>query len=429
MKTVLLFILSLSLATGLTQAASDQKTKKKTPGKAPQQQTLTIESPKSGSMVSGTIEIVVRGTSVFQQVAASVPGATHVKLEPAVGDPTRWVGKLDTTLIPNGQAQVQVSGNIKSSRASTTLRVDNPNRLFFGDLHSHSMFSDGVLLPETAIDHARNTSKLDFFVLTDHLERGTDATWMDTNEMSYRAHENGRFVVVPGLEWTKSFGHMNIFNPQKRVWPTGLEDFFKEAAAYNVILQVNHASSDKWNFNGLPYNATGDKVVRLFEVRSDKEDEVFRRALASGWHVAPTGTDDSHTDQWGVRAWTGVLMPGLSKSNLLEALRQRHVYSTTDRNCRLRFGVNSAMMGEIIEEPQDTVRISVQVEDPDDQDTIARVEILGDGEVIKTYQPNATRLDQTFATDAAPGKHYYYVRIVQTDGQKLWSAPIWISKR
>ncbi|HCN75994.1 MAG TPA: hypothetical protein DIT13_02220 [Verrucomicrobiales bacterium] len=284
-------------------------------------------------------------------------------------------------------------------------------------------------MPETAIAYARNTSKLDFFVLTDHLERGTDATWMDTNEMSYRAHENGRFVVLPGLEWTKSFGHMNIFNPGKRVWPAGLEDFFKEAAAHNVIVQVNHAASAKWNFNGLPYNETGDKVVKLFEVRRDEEDEVFRRALANGWHVAPTGTDDSHSAEWGVRAWTGVLMPGLSKANLLDALRQRRVYSTTDRNCRLRFELNGAKMGEVISAQQENVTITVQVEDPDAQDTLARVEILADGSVLKTIEPRGPRVAETLTDLPAPGAHYYYVRVVQADRQKLWSAPIWVTKR
>ena len=71
----------------------------------------------------------------------------------------------------------------------------------------------------------------------------------------------------------------------------------------------------------------------------------------------------------------------------------------------------------------------VQIEDPEAQDTIARVEILGDGEVGKTYRPNTTKLDETFAPEAAPGKHCYYIRVGQTDGQKLWSTPIWITMR
>lgn len=429
MKTPLFVVLSLALLAGSSHAAAAQKGKASTPAKSTQATPLVVESPKPGSRVSGILDVVVRSSEKLQQVAVSVPGATHAKLSSVAGDPSRWEGKLDTTFIPNGEAQVQVSSNVKGGKAMIPVKVDNPDRLFFGDLHAHSMFSDGVLLPETALEYARNTAKLDFFVLTDHLERGTDATWMDTNEMSYRAHENGRFVVMPGLEWTKSFGHMNIFNPGKRMWPAGLDDFFKEAAAHNVVLQVNHAASAKWNFNGLPYNEAGDKVVRLFEVRRDEEDEVFRRALASGWHVAPTGTDDSHSAEWGVRAWTGVLMPGLSKANLLDALRQRRVYSTTDRNCRLRFELNGAKLGEILAEPQDSVNITVQVEDPDAQDSLARVEILADGEVIKTLQPGGTKVEEMLVAQPAPGAHYYYVRVVQTDGQKLWSAPIWVTKK
>ena len=98
MKTTFLFVLSLALATVIAQAASGKKVKTSTPAKAPQPQTLVIESPKSGGTVSGTVDVVVRGMEVFQQIAASVPGATHVKLTPAEGDSSRWVGKIDTTL-------------------------------------------------------------------------------------------------------------------------------------------------------------------------------------------------------------------------------------------------------------------------------------------------------------------------------------------
>jgi hypothetical protein len=57
------------------------------------------------------------------------------------------------------------------------------------------------------------------------------------------------------------------------------------------------------------------------------------------------------------------------------------------------------------------------------------VEILADGVVIKTLQPQGTKVDETVAMQPASGAHYYYVRVVQADGQKLWSAPIWVTKR
>lgn len=102
---------------------------------------------------------------------------------------------------------------------------------------------------------------------------------------------------------------------------------------------------------------------------------------------------------------------------------------TTDRNCRLRFELNGAKLGEIVAAAQDSVTITVQVEDPDAGDTLARVEILADGVVIKTLQPQGTKVEETLVAQPAPGAHYYYVRVVQTDGQKLWSAPIWVTTK
>ena len=36
----------------------------------------------------------------------------------------------------------------------------------------------------------------------------------------------------------------------------------------------------------------------------------------------------------------------------------------------------------------------------------------------------------TYLDNSAPkGKHYYYVRVEQTDGQLAWSSPFWVNYR
>jgi hypothetical protein len=109
------------------------------------------------------------------------------------------------------------------------------------------------------------------------------------------------------------------------------------------------------------------------EVRGDEEQKAFIRALNAGWQIAPDGSDDAHSPNWGncIR-WTGILAPGLSKRCILDALKNRHVYSTLDRNCQLSFTVNGATMDDILAEPVKTVKVRVAVQDADAGDTSPR---------------------------------------------------------
>src|SRR5215470_17383292 len=46
-----------------------------------------------------------------------------------------------------------------------------PQQVFFGNLHSHTSYSDGSGTPAEAYNHARNVAHLDFLVITDHNHR------------------------------------------------------------------------------------------------------------------------------------------------------------------------------------------------------------------------------------------------------------------
>jgi hypothetical protein len=164
--------------------------------------------------------------------------------------------------------------------------------------------------------------------------------------------------------------------------------FYKAAAEAGVVLKFNHPGDGTKTHSGLEYSEIGDRAVELMEVRQPAEEQAFIRALDNGWHLAPEGSDDTHSPNWGnVKSWTGILAPGLSKRNILDALADRRVYSTLDRDCRLTFEVNGAPMGTILDAPCKAVQIAVAVEDAGDQ--TAKIEIFEDGVVVQTDAPNA----------------------------------------
>ncbi len=90
--------------------------------------------------------------------------------------------------------------------------------IYWGDIHTHSMLSDGSGSPEHSFFYARYISCLDFYALTEHGEHldlfglapkgsGLSST---LERATNKAYEPFEFVSFQGLEWTT--GYITTFN-------------------------------------------------------------------------------------------------------------------------------------------------------------------------------------------------------------------------
>jgi hypothetical protein len=389
---------------------------------------VQLLSPKADQLLDGLVDVrLTLPAGISDPVYVSLGGPPWTKAQKAP-DSDEYRAQLNSRMVPNGDQNLIVKTPNKRADITIPVKVKNSLRIYFADLHAHTGYSDGVLIPAEACNYARNTAKLDVFSLTDHLEYVDDAEWLDCREAAFKANENGAFVAIPGLEWTKKTGHMNIFDPKTRHWPEDTAAFYAAAAAAGVTCKFNHPGNGEKVHDGLAYSEIGDKAVQLMEVRRPEEEKAYLRALKLGWHIAPDGSDDTHVPNWGSTfAWTGLLMPGLSQRNVLHALANRSCYSTLDRNCLLTFTVNGTAMGGIIENPVKDVSAVISVKDPDADDVIIDIELFQDGVVIQTDAPNSSRRRWRTSFDAAPGPHFYFAKITQADGNMLWSAPVWLT--
>ena len=102
-----------------------------------------------------------------------------------------------------------------------------------------------------------------------------------------------------------------------------------------------------------------------------------------------------------------------------------------DRNCRLSFEVCGAVMGDVVAKPVEEADVRVAVDDPDAADTVAKIELFEDGKVVDVYQPEpepgAALATWSVKRKATPGSHHYFVKVTQTDGDMIWSAPVWLA--
>jgi len=96
--------------------------------------------------------------------------------------------------------------------------IDAP-RIYWGDVHSHSAFSDGSGSPTEVYLFGRYISRLDFMSLTDHGEHFTIFNRYKDNTLKFRdyqqatidANEPGEFVSFFGLEWTSRYSDQALW--------------------------------------------------------------------------------------------------------------------------------------------------------------------------------------------------------------------------
>ena len=63
--------------------------------------------------------------------------------------------------------------------------------------------------------------------------------------------------------------------------------------------------------------------------------------------------------------------------------------------------------------------------------TVKRVDVIRDGQILYTRSPAQPTVNLDFVDSEAPdsGESYYYVRVLQEDGEIAWGSPAWITYR
>jgi very-short-patch-repair endonuclease len=337
-----------------------------------------------------------------------------------------------------------------------TTQAEPPMHVYHGDLHNHTSYSDGSLTPYDAFTRAV-AAGLDFLAVTDHSYAIDDAEWADTLTRANAFTRDGAFVALRGFEYTQGAeGHINVYNTVRHATRSQVagcnycdytpnlepgvtvEGFYRWLAVTGtqavddagVVMQFNHPG---WiNFNDWAYHPEVEDLAELEEVGNGwGASYVFSwdewvRSLDYGWKVGATNNSDNHTPDWGTITdhRTGVVMPALTKRDLLDALRARRTFATEDKNAALYFRANGYWMGSEIPNTGE-ILFEVHGDDPDGEPT-ARVELVtAQGRVVTYTQPGAASYTWTFSLDISPGVHYYFVQATQADGDRLVASPVW----
>jgi hypothetical protein len=319
---------------------------------------------------------------------------------------------------------------------------------YYGTFHNHTEYSDGKGVdPAFAFAYARDTAKLDWLGMTDHGESMRGTKWADTLTQADAATQDGVFVAMRGFEWTSTpYGHVCVLGSDDSCSTysvstfQGLVDWIN---ARDCVATFNHPG--RFNSSGTEHmhywTAPSDKFIAV-ELFGDNGffDEYYYNdgyyagdggkgyldeALSRGWKVGAGGGFDEHEGTWGTATdyRLGVLAKSLTRADLMDALKARRFFSTSDKNLRMSFSIGGGEMGSSV--PAGALTAEIKASDPDG-DAFTQVVLIKNGAVAKTWTINEATPELTYSF-AASGGDYYYCRVKEADGGEGISSPIWIT--
>jgi hypothetical protein len=119
---------------------------------------------------------------------------------------------------------------------------------------------------------------------------------------------------------------------------------------------------------------------------------------------------------------TGVLARRLTRDEILDAIRHRRFYTTQDKNLLMSFQADGQEMGSVLAGGEKVFRVEL---DDEDGEGFFEIRFVDRGQVVETRAVTGAGAWE-FTVPARDELAYYYVMVVQEDGDQAMSAPIWV---
>ncbi len=341
-------------------------------------------------------------------------------------------------------------------------------RLYWGDIHCQTFFSDGLRCPEELYSFARDEAFLDIFALSDHSESLTDRQWEYFTAVTNDFNAPRRFVTFVGLEWTsREWGHRNVYYPGDHGPCLRANDpvdghlsrLYETARTHRALVIPHHSANAEMGVNwALGHDPEVERLVEIYSIWGNSErpsESGNTRPIAAhggevrGQHVVDALTlgrrygfvaggdvhdgrpgDELHQLQEQVPHYRmlhrqgimGVWATGLTREAVFEALWNRRVFATTNVRVFLRFTVAGEPMGSEVRAGGDLpVVVEVASENP-----IERIDLVCEGQEVRRLTPHSREATWEVQAPAVDRDTWYYVRVTREDGEMAWSSPVWV---
>ena len=239
---------------------------------------------------------------------------------------------------------------------------DTPGlKSYWGDLHGQSEETLGTNSATDYFAFGRDRAFLDVCAHQGNDFQMTDTFWKDLNRITSHFNEDGRYVTLPGYEWsgnTALGGDRNVYFPvegrtMRRSSHALIEDQTDLGTDCHTANELFEAFAENKEWDVISFAHCGGRyadITKAHDGRFEKSVEVHSAwgtfewivhdAFKNGYRVGIIGNSDGHKGRPGASypgaGWFGAvggltcfLMSELRRSNLIDCINARHHYATT----------------------------------------------------------------------------------------------------
>lgn len=355
---------------------------------------------------------------------------------------------------------------------------------YFGNLHSHSGYSDGnkdsistgISKPAGDYNFAKASLHFNFLGISEHNHYSSNnnpgmvrTSYALGLAEANAANQDGTFLCLYGMEWgvsSSTNGHVIVYGFNQLVgWETSVPglvgpnyDIYVNKTDYFSLFRLIkntpgtfcYLGHPSWNDFGYlvsnPYNAMYDSAIvgvpfrngLAFSTALTYDDypasdffQYYRKMLSVGYHVGIGYDHDNHNLTFGRNnaGRLAILAPSLTRANLYSAMQNMHFYATDDWNAKIDLKINSKIMGDSTSGlTHPTINVTFSDDDGENADTLKLWAGVEGSNMYSTVHTSVTGNNTISFTDntQAPGSNkYYFVEVIQPDGDRVISSPIW----
>jgi hypothetical protein len=343
-----------------------------------------------------------------------------------------WVGEGEVTIEGQrltfhtpGSGYLEARSGQFSCRSNPITAFENEPKLkkYWGDLHAQTEGTVGTGSEAAYFAFGRDVARLDFTSHQGNDFQMSDDYWQHLNETVRAFHQDGKFVVFPGYEWsanTPAGGDRNVFYLEEGQpifrsshWqiPQTPEDERSPAHPGDVLFERirRHVSLDKVLL-GAHVGGRYVDIRRYFDQELGPLVEVLScwgifewllwDAFDMGYIVGVMCNSDGHKGRPGAEGpgagefglyggLTCVLAESLTRQDIFAALRARCCYGTSGSRIDLSFEIDGRPMGAVIE-TQGSAQVQATVKGTASLESLA---LFRGKEAIKVVRPAAFAAD------------------------------------
>lgn len=364
--------------------------------------------------------------------------------------------------------------------------AESTKSLFWGLLHGESERIDSTENIDSCLRYFRDDKAYNFFA-TSPFENNDETPleiWKSICQQASEFDEADRFIAMIGYQWQGESpeeglrqilyakDNRQILRKKDPKYNT-LDKIYKNFAPKEMISIPSFSMGKETGYNFSEYSPEYERVVEIYNAWGSSEctkkegnpkpisaqskngiaefaQGSIQKALLRNcrFGFVAGGLDDrgcyaelfdSDQEQYSP-GLTAIIATEHSRASLFEALYNRSCYATTGERIILGLYLASFGMGSETSSAQRHGFLFNRHLHGYVAGTakLKSVEIIRNGEVIKTWHPDNHALDFEFddlaplekvahdAKDKKPPFVYYYLRATQEDGHMAWSSPIWV---